>query len=115
MTGVSKQIVRIALLVMLFQFVCPAFLPIVTQRDAVSKETTIGVQHTSIVIPLLLKEKDEKETAEFTSDSDATPLLDLLTHSINLTAAHDHEHAAVYEEHSTTRPPLFRLLCTLLI
>jgi Na+-translocating ferredoxin:NAD+ oxidoreductase RnfG subunit len=115
MIGVSKQIVRIAILVMLFQFVCPAFLPIVTQRDAVSKETTISEQHTSIVVPLLLKEKDEKENAEFTSESDATPLLDLLTHSINLTAAHDHKHAAVYEEHGTTRPPLFRMLCTLVI
>lgn len=115
MTGISKQIVRIALLVMLFQFVCPAFLPIVTQRDAVSKETTVSVQHTSIVIPMLLKEKDEKENAEFSSDSDAAPLLDLSSHSLNLTAAHDNKHAEVYEEHGVTHPPLFRMFCTLLI
>jgi len=115
MIGVSKQIVRIALLVMLFQFVCPAFLPIVSQRDAVSKETTISEQHTSIVAPLLLKEKDEKENAEFTSDSAATPLLDLLTHSINLTAAHDNKQASVYDEHGMPRPPIFRMLCTLVI
>ena len=61
MIAVTRQIVRLALFVMLFQFICPAFLPIVTQRDAVSKETSVSQQHTSIVIPLLLKEKDEKE------------------------------------------------------
>ena len=115
MIAVNRQIVRLALFVMLFQFICPAFLPIVTQRDAVSKETSVSQQHTSIVIPLLLKEKDEKENAEFTSNSDPAPLLDLSSHSINLTAAHDIKHAEVYEEHGLTRPPLFQMLCTLVI
>jgi hypothetical protein len=115
MIGVSRQIVRIALFVMLFQFICPAFLPIVSQRGAVSKETTVSQQHTSIVAPLLLKEKDEKENAEFTSNADPAPLLDLSSHSINLTAAHDIKHAEVYEEHGITRPPLFQLLCTFMI
>lgn len=115
MINVTKQIVRTALFVMLFQFICPAFLPIVTQRDSISKETSVSTQHTSIVVPLLLKEKDEKENAEFTSDSDAAPLLDLSSHGSNLTAAHDNKHAAVYEEHGIARPPLIRMLCTLLI
>jgi hypothetical protein len=115
MIGISKQIVRIALLVMLFQFVCPAFLPIVTQQDTVSKDMTIRVQHTSIVVPLLLKEKDEKENAESASESDVAPLLDLSSHSFNLTAAHDNKHAEVYEEHGIAHPPLFRMFCTFLI
>jgi hypothetical protein len=115
MIGISRQIVRVALLVLLFQFVGPAFLPVITQEISVSKETTISVQHTSIVVPMFLKENDEKESAAFSSESAATPLLDLSSHSFNLTAVHDNKHAEVYEAHGVLHPPLITLFCTLLI
>lgn len=115
MAHISKQIVRIALLVLLFQFVCPAFLPIVTQQETVSKETTISKMHTSIVVPLLLKEKDEKEDTESLSDSGAAALLDFSSHGNNLTAVHDNKQSEVLQEHCLTRLPLFKIFCTLLI
>jgi|GEM_PF-1862044 hypothetical protein len=110
----SKQIVRIVLLVMLFQFVGPSFLPITTQREAVSKETTIGIQHTSIVVPVLLKDKDETENTETTSHPVLALLIDLSSHVINLSAAHDNKHS-IHEKQGITHPPRFRVFCTLLI
>lgn len=115
MSSISKQIVRIALLVMLFQFVGPAFLSVATQRESVSKETTIGIEHSSIVVPLLLKEKDEKESTQASSNSQLALLIDLSSHVLNLTAAHDNKHAKVYEEHGIAHPPLFKVFCTFLI
>jgi len=115
MLRISKQIVRIALLVMLFQFVCPAFISIVVQQIPTSKEVTFSVQHTSIVAPMLLKEKDEQEKEEFLFVSDSALLLDFTSHSINLTASHNNKSAGVTEVHSTLHPPLLTMFCTLQI
>ncbi len=52
------------------------------------KQRAFTFQHSSIVAPLLLKEKDEKEHDDFASISDLAPLLDLTAHSINLKASH---------------------------
>ncbi|MGC3948038.1 MAG: hypothetical protein QM762_26610 [Chryseolinea sp.] len=97
---------------MLFQFVAPTFLPITTQRETISRETIIGIQHNSIIFPLLLKEKDEKESGETSSQPDLTVLIDLSSHVVNLTAAHDIKHSEVYEEHGIAHPPLFQMFCT---
>jgi len=116
MLRTSKQLVRIALFVMLFQFVCPAFISIVVQQIPTTKETAFSTQHTSIVAPMLLKEKDEKESAEeFLSVCNSTTLLDFTSHGSNLTAAHDNKHADISERDTLILPPLFTMHCALLI
>ena len=111
----SRQVVRIALLVMLFQFICPAFLPIRAQHDQVSAKVTVSVEHSALVIPWLLKEKDETEINESVSDSETAPLLDLTSHSLHLTATHGHVHGHRYEGNSVANARLFSMFCTLLI
>jgi len=112
----SKQIVRMALLLMLFQFLSPAFIPLVVQDTPAEKATSYQVHHnSSVVAPMFLKEKDEKEFDEFFSVSDSTPLLDLTSHSFNLTASHEDKSSIFLEERSFLQPPRFTLFCTLLI
>lgn len=111
----SKQIVRIALVMMLFQFLSPAFVPLVVQEIPTDKAIAYSVQHSSIVVPMLLKEKDEKEDGEFFSVSNSTPLLDLTSHSFNLTASHESKYSISSDKHKFPQPPLSTLYCTFLI
>lgn len=115
MLKLSKHIVRVALLVMLFQFVCPAFLSIVVQQIPTDKETSFSVQHTSIIAPMLLKEKDEQEGSEVLVDTKFAPLLDLSRHSSNLTASHKNKYSDFDEGDGLTQPPLFTMFCSFLI
>lgn len=115
MLKLSRHIVRMAIVVMLFQFVCPAFISIVVQQIPSSRETCFSVQHTSIVAPMLLKEKDEQESSEFVVETNCAPLLDLLSHSSNLTATHQDKYSESREEHPLAQPPLFTMFCSFLI
>jgi hypothetical protein len=116
MVRISKQIMRLALLLMLFQFFAPAFLPLVVQQVPNTKITSIHVQHSALVAPLLLKEKDEKEHDDFASISNLAPLLDLTAHSINLTASHKGKHNYFHQDlWYDLAPAIFTRLRTFLI
>jgi hypothetical protein len=104
-----------ALVLMLFQFLSPAFIPLVVQANATEKATSFNPQHSSIVAPTFLKEKDEKEDSEFFSITEPTPILDLTTHSFNLTVSHSNKDSNSTEESALNQPPRFALFCTLLI
>lgn len=105
-----------ALLLMLFQFLSPAFLPLSLQQAPTSQKTTsYSVQHNLIVIPTFLKEKDEKETGEFSPVSESTPILDLSSHSLHLLATHEGKFSALPEQHSFPPSPLITLYCSFLI
>ena len=107
---------KIALVLMLFQFLAPAFLPIVLQGTSNRDKLVYHVQHSSIVAPLLLKEKDEKEHEEFFSISGLAPLLDLTVHSSNLTASHKGKYTYFSNEHRyDSGPTLFTINCSFLI
>lgn len=115
MARVTRQIVRIALLMMLFQFSAPAFLLISSQRASVSNDTTISEQHSSLIIPTILKGNDEEEGVEKSTDSDLTMVMDLSNHVTNLTAAHDLRLSELYAQHGIDHPPVFEFFCRLLI
>jgi ABC-type Zn2+ transport system substrate-binding protein/surface adhesin len=101
---------------MLFQFFAPAFLPLVVQQVPHTKTTSIHVQHSSVVAPLLLKEKDEREHDDFASISNLAPLLDLTAHSINLTASHKGKHNYFHQDlWYDLAPAIFTRLCKFLI
>lgn len=99
---------------MLFQFVGPAFLSVTTQWDSVSNEKTIDIQHSSIVFPVLLKDKDETENNETTSHPAFAVLIDLSSHGVNLAAAYAGQHSRAFEKPGEVHP-LFQIFCAFLI
>ena len=115
MFRISKQLVRVALVLMLFQFLSPAFIPLSLQQAPAQKNTSYSVQHNLIVIPTFLKEKDEKESSEFSPVCESTPILDLSSHSLNLLATHEGKFSALPDQHSFPPSPLITLHCSFLI
>jgi hypothetical protein len=112
----SKQIMRIAILLMLFQFISPAFIPSTALEVSNERITTVHVQHSSIVAPMFLKENEEKENSEFLSVSESAPLLlDLTIHGLNLTASHRNKYSTFPHLASSPELPLFTLFCSFLI
>ena len=116
MVRISRYIMKIVLVIMLFQFFAPSFLPSVVQQFSPSRTTSIHAPHSSIVAPQLLKEKDEKSEKQFTSVSNLAAILDFTAHSSNLTATHKGK--VNYFHHDQLfdlQPALFACLCTFLI
>ena len=116
MARISKQIMRVALLLMLFQFFAPSFLPLIVQEISHKQEPTLHVQHSSIVAPLLLKEKDEKNHEEHLTVTNVAAILDLTVHSLNLTATHKGNQKYLHQDlRYNLLPALFTRLHTFLI
>jgi hypothetical protein len=106
----------VALTLVLFQFLAPAFFPLVVQEIPQSDTKYYHIQHSSIVAPLLLKEKDERELEEVVSIPSLSALLDLTIHSFNLTATHTGKNTYITDEqHYNPQPALFTRYCTFLI
>lgn len=90
-------------------------MPIVAQERPSENVTAYNEHHSSIVAPMFLKEKDEKEHEEFFSVSESAPLLDLTSHSFNLAASHGNKDSDIQSKHRFLQPPLNTLFCTFLI
>ena len=105
-----------ALLLMLFQIFAPSFFPLIVQQTSHKDEVNVHVQHSSIVAPLLLKEKDEKSHEEHLNVSNLAAILDLTVHSINLTATHTRKQNYFHQDlRYNLQPSLFARLCSFLI
>jgi hypothetical protein len=119
MTWSAMQLMRVAFLLLLFQFVAPAFLPVTTQGfDSDQKSVvTLHTEHTSILIPILLKEKEEKEELDDrANDLKLLPLIDFTDHSQVLTELHEFKHHFIpVGQQYDHEPPLFTLHCTFTI
>lgn len=115
MSRISKQIVRVALILLLFQFLAPAFRPMVIQEIPANRESAFHAHHNSLVVPQLLKENDEKEHDDVSASEGMLPLLDLAAHSVNLIASHQNKLIIVSAPDGHPWRPLFTLLCTFLI
>ena len=115
MLRTSKYMVRMAIALMLFQFLSPAFIPLVVQEIPTERATAFHAQHSSIVAPMFLKEKDEKEDSELSTITESAPILDFSSHSFNLTVSHSKKYSKFAEELSFSPPPRSALFCTLLI
>lgn len=115
MTGISRQLMRIVLLALLFQFLSPAFFTVVTQSSGVIDDhhgLVLHAHHSSIVVPLLLKEKDETEEykAEVIDLVDFSPLIDFSDHSFVLTQLHESKFDPLaFSNRIDRHPPLFTL------
>jgi len=115
MSRISRHMVRMALVMMLFQFLSPAFIPMIVQEIPTEKATAYQVKHTLIVVPTFLKEKDEKEDRGVNTLNESAVILDFTNHSFNLTVSHSDKYSKFAEEDAFIPPPQFALLCTLLI
>jgi hypothetical protein len=112
----SRQLMRIALLLILFPFFAPFSLPQVVPDLTHSKETVLQIKQSALETPVLLKEKDEKKLDANTCSNADVPLLDLTLHGINLQATHGIK--IVYENAEVlyiVKPPLFTFLRSFLI
>ena len=107
--------VRMAIALMLFQFLSPAFIPLVVQEIPTEKATAYHAQHSSIVAPTFLKEKDEKEDSNIFTVSGLAAILDFNSHSFNLAVSHNNKYSKFAEASAIIQPPRFALFCTLLI
>ena len=116
MSRTCRYMVRMALVLMLFQFLSPAFIPLIVQQIPTEKATAYHAQHSSIIAPTFLKEKDEKEDGDLDTPNEPAALLDFTSHSFNLAVSHSNKYSKfAEEEHVFIQPPRFALFCILLI
>jgi hypothetical protein len=105
------HIMRVVLVLTLFQFFTPVFFTVSAQDADPNKE--IGgyhPTHNSIVIPVLLKEKEETESRVDDADTDFIPLIDFSDHSFVLAEHHASRLTPfVYRYRYDHQPPLFTL------
>jgi hypothetical protein len=109
---------RIVLVLMLFQFIAPAFITVVAQGSEPNKEISCyHSPHSSITAPLFLKEKDETEDSKADIFSmDLIPLIDFRDHSFVLMELHETKFTPlVYRDLYDHQLPLFTLHSVFLI
>jgi hypothetical protein len=107
---------RVTLAMILFQFFAPSLLPCVVQKASPSKTTSVHTPHRSIVVPLLLKEKDEKADEHVSSGPNLAAILDFASHSLNLKATHKGNYNYLHRDQwYHLQPAIFTLLRTFLI
>jgi hypothetical protein len=113
---ISKILIRIVLLLLIVQFVTPAFANVSTADNATHEKTSYKNQHDSgILVSVLLKENSEEKTEGEGDEKHVTlELLDLSFH----TTALKQSHAVIFSRISHERQfpaPLFKLNCVFLI
>jgi hypothetical protein len=108
---------RIVLALIVFQFVAPAFLSVVTQGAEPKREISgYHAPHSSIIVPVLLKEKEETEVKAENFNIGFVPLIDFTDHSLVLTELHETKFTPfVYRDRYDDHPPLFTLYNIFLI
>jgi hypothetical protein len=115
----TTHIMRIIFFLLVFQFISPAFLPVAQGFDSEQdkKPLCLKTEHSSILLPLLLKEKEENEHEESVISFSLNQLIiDFTDHSLALTELHASKyepiHFGIRYDH---QPPLFTLNCTFII
>ena len=112
------QLMRIVLALLLFQFISPAFLPVAGQGlDAVEKRSiSLHAEHSSILLPLILREKEEDDHEGSDITFVLTQLIDFSDHNLALTELHELKYNSLnYAQWYNHQPPLFALFCTYII
>lgn len=112
MTEPIKQTMRIILLLLLFQFVAPVFISVVTLGADTNEDFKCAYheQHNSIVIPQLLKETDETDSKEESLVVNLITLIDFTDHVSVLTESHETKITPInFRDQFDLLPPLFTL------
>ena len=114
-----KYIMRTLLVLLLLQFVSPALFSVVTVGSvSEDSKTTFTTAHSSIVVPVFLKEQEEREHEEETlvKSFELAPLIDFSNQSLSHTASQ----SLIYKGYTNqdrfgSQPPLFKRNRTFLI
>jgi hypothetical protein len=89
---ILKLFMRGLLFLLLVQFTIPAFVSYAAQNDNAAlpeKTTNIKIEHRSLLLPVLLKGKEEKKNERNTKYNFTTlPILDFSNHSLALIESH---------------------------
>jgi hypothetical protein len=109
------HMIRMAIALMLFQFLSPAFMPSLVQEIPTEKVTAFYEQHSSFVALSFLKEKDEKEENKFSTINEPAPILDFTSHTFNLTASHSNKYSNSTRDAAFNQSQRLTLFCTFLI
>ncbi len=114
----TKYIMRTLLVILLFQFVSPLFFSIVT-LGSVSEDSKAALvpTHSSIVVPVFLKEQEEREHEEsFVKSYELIPLIDFFNQSLSHTASQSLIYKGYnHQDKFGCQPLLFKLNNTFLI
>jgi hypothetical protein len=117
MNEARNHIMRIVLVLILFQFTAPAFLSVNAQGTEPTQGTCgYHALHNSLVIPILLKEKEETESRCDDSFIDFVALIDFSDQRYVLREFHASRFTPfIYRSRYDYRPPLFTLYGAFLI
>lgn len=117
MPGASINIMRIVLVLIVLQLIAPIFLSVVAQGAETDSETCrYHDTRSSILVPVLLKDKEETDARGETFDIDFVPLIDFRNQSFVLTELHSTKFTPfVYRDRYDDHPPLFTLYRVFLI
>jgi len=118
MPGLRKNTMRIVLVLLLFQFIAPAFFSVVASDAEPDNETTsYHLEHNAIVIPMVLREKEETEESwNLSVHIDLTPLIDFTDQCFVLTELHKTKFTPfAFRDRYDDKPPLFTLHGALII
>ena len=118
MSSNAMQLMRIVLLLLLFQFLSPAFIPVTGQGfDPEGQQSlSLHLEHNAIPVPLILKEKEENEFEKNITSLVLTQLIDFTDHSQALTEFHELKaNSTPFQGHHNHKLPLFTLFCTYII
>ena len=116
MLKTSLHITRIVVLLLMAQFTTPAFRPAVLVDEDNRNRIVYQPVHTSVLIPLVLKKKEENKFKDGILSFVSAPLIDFTDHTLALTRLHQAKYNPVpcgqWYDH---QPPLFALNCTFVI
>jgi hypothetical protein len=116
MLGSTSNIMRTIFLILIFQLIAPAFLPVAQSFETEhEKPTSIQTHHSSILLPLL--EREENEHEESLSHFTLTQLIiDFTDHTFALAVLHEFTHNSVqFDIRYNHQLPLFNMFCAFLI
>lgn len=111
-----KLFMRGVLFLLLVQFTIPAFVSYAAQNDNAAlpaKTTNIKIEHRSLLLPVLLKEKEENKREGSTKyDFTTLPIFDFSDHSLALIESHQLKYiparCSLWNSHHSS---LFTLFC----
>ena len=112
---ISKALIRIVLLLLIVQFVTPAFANVGTPDNTTQEKNSYKTQHDSgIVVSVLLKENSEEKSEGEDKTYVAFELIDFSFHTSALTQSHSITFSRTSHE-QLIPAPLFKLNCVFLI
>jgi len=110
------HIMRFILVLLLFQLIAPVLPTVSAQDDVPDHQACVYQSHHALIIPVLLKEKEETESRGDDSFTHAIRLIDFSDHSSVLAEFHTSRFTpSLYDYRYDHRPPLFMLHSSFLI